>query len=166
LATTLLRFACARLTQAAFSSSLACSGDMGSGSIMCKQNSAVDDEVRPFVVLLRGLLSPSPARQSSVPCGACQYFDCQSCSRWIANRVPQPPAFLQKDETVQIKLEEEVALTFALRYLNFFAKVRRLYSRFVSPPISVAKCVFPAVVPAGCLLLLFKSFMSSILGCV
>jgi len=51
------------------------SGDMGSGSIMCKQNAAVDDE---------------------------------------------------KDETVQIKLEEEVALTFALRYLNFFAKATPL----------------------------------------
>lgn len=32
---------------------------------------------------------------------------------------------LQKeDQSVSIKLEEEVALTFALRYLNYFAKVR------------------------------------------
>jgi len=51
------------------------SGDMGTGSIMCKQNASVDDE---------------------------------------------------KEDTVQIKLEEEVSLTFALRYLNFFAKATPL----------------------------------------
>lgn len=50
------------------------SGDMGTGSIVCKQNSAVDEE----------------------------------------------------DDSIQIKLEEEVSLTFALRYLNFFAKATPL----------------------------------------
>lgn len=50
-------------------------GDMGTGSITCKQNSGVDGD--------------------------------------------------EKDE-VQIKLEEEVSLTFALRYLNSFAKATPL----------------------------------------
>lgn len=49
-------------------------GDMGTGSITCKQNAAVDDE----------------------------------------------------KDAVQIKLEEEVSLTFALRYLNSFAKATPL----------------------------------------
>lgn len=49
-------------------------GDLGSGSITCKQHNAVDDG----------------------------------------------------DDTVQIKLEEEVSLTFALRYLNSFAKATPL----------------------------------------
>src|ERR1700704_4896508 len=49
-------------------------GDMGAGSIICKQNTSIDDE----------------------------------------------------EDQVQIKLEEEVALTFALRYLNFFAKATSL----------------------------------------
>ena len=47
------------------------SGDLGTGSITCKQNAAVDDD----------------------------------------------------KDSVQIKLDEEVSLTFALRYLNSFAKV-------------------------------------------
>jgi proliferating cell nuclear antigen len=51
-------------------------GDMGSGSIVCKSNSAVDDE----------------------------------------------------DDAVIIKVEEDVSLTFALRYLNFFAKATPLSS--------------------------------------
>jgi len=51
-------------------------GDMGSGSIMCKQNASIDDD--------------------------------------------------EKEDTVQIKLEDEVSLTFALRYLNFFAKATPL----------------------------------------
>lgn len=50
------------------------SGDMGTGSIVCKSNSSVDDE----------------------------------------------------SEAVVIKVEEEVELTFALRYLNFFAKATPL----------------------------------------
>lgn len=50
------------------------SGDMGTGSIICKQNSSVDDE----------------------------------------------------EDQVNIKLEDEVALTFALRYLNFFTKATPL----------------------------------------
>jgi len=50
------------------------SGDMGTGSIICKQNPSVDEE----------------------------------------------------DDAVVIKLEDEVALTFALRYLNFFAKATPL----------------------------------------
>ena len=49
----------------------AVAGDMGTGSIVCKQNQAVDDD---------------------------------------------------EDEQIVIKMEEEVSLTFALRYLNFFAK--------------------------------------------
>lgn len=49
-------------------------GDMGTGSIVCKQSAGVDEE----------------------------------------------------DESIQIKLEEEVSLTFALRYLNFFAKATPL----------------------------------------
>jgi len=50
------------------------SGDMGTGSIICKQNPSVDEE----------------------------------------------------DDAVVIKLEDEVSLTFALRYLNFFAKATPL----------------------------------------
>lgn len=50
-------------------------GDMGAGSIICKQSESIDDK---------------------------------------------------PDESVTIKLEEEVALTFALRYLNFFAKATPL----------------------------------------
>lgn len=53
----------------------AVSGDMGTGSIVCKQNSSGDDE---------------------------------------------------EEEAITIKMEEEVALTFALRYLNFFAKATSL----------------------------------------
>lgn len=52
----------------------AVAGDLGTGSIVCKSNSAVDDE----------------------------------------------------EDAVNIKVEEEVALTFALRYLNFFAKATPL----------------------------------------
>jgi len=52
------------------------SGDMGTGSIVCKQNQSVDEE----------------------------------------------------SDNIQIKLEEEVSLTFALRYLNFFAKATPLSS--------------------------------------
>jgi len=52
----------------------AVSGDMGTGSIVCKQNTSVDEE----------------------------------------------------GDNIQIKLEEEVSLTFALRYLNFFAKATPL----------------------------------------
>jgi proliferating cell nuclear antigen len=51
-------------------------GDLGTGSIVCKSNSAVDDE----------------------------------------------------DDAVIIKVEEDVSLTFALRYLNFFAKATPLSS--------------------------------------
>jgi len=54
----------------------AVSGDMGTGSIVCKQNTSVDEE----------------------------------------------------GDNIQIKLEEEVSLTFALRYLNFFAKATPLSS--------------------------------------
>jgi len=61
----------------------AVSGDMGTGSIICKQNPAVDEE----------------------------------------------------DDAVVIKLEEEVSLTFALRYLNFFAKATPL-SDYVSLKMS------------------------------
>jgi proliferating cell nuclear antigen len=50
------------------------SGDMGTGSIVCKQNAAVDEE----------------------------------------------------EDSVIIKVEEEMSLTFALRYLNFFAKATPL----------------------------------------
>eukprot|EP00808_Paulinella_micropora_P023664 g214.t1 len=50
------------------------SGDMGTGSIICKQDPSVDDE----------------------------------------------------DDSVQIKLEEKISLTFALRYLNFFSKATPL----------------------------------------
>jgi len=53
----------------------AVSGDMGTGSIVCKQNQSVDDE---------------------------------------------------EEEQIAIKMEEEVSLTFALRYLNFFAKATPL----------------------------------------
>lgn len=52
----------------------AVAGDLGTGSIVCKSNSAVDDE----------------------------------------------------EDSVNIKVEEEVSLTFALRYLNFFAKATPL----------------------------------------
>lgn len=52
------------------------SGDMGTGSIVCKQTNGVDEE----------------------------------------------------DDQIQIQLEEEVSLTFALRYLNFFAKATPLSS--------------------------------------
>jgi len=52
-------------------------GDLGTGSIVCKQGGAVDEK---------------------------------------------------EDEQVQIKLEDEVSLTFALRYLNFFAKATPLSS--------------------------------------
>jgi len=52
----------------------AVAGELGTGSIVCKSNSAVDDE----------------------------------------------------EEAVSIKVEEEVSLTFALRYLNFFAKATPL----------------------------------------
>jgi len=51
------------------------SGDMGNGSIVCKQNAAVDED---------------------------------------------------EEEQIQIKMEEEVSLTFALRYLNSFAKATPL----------------------------------------
>ena len=53
----------------------AVSGDMGTGSIVCKQNAAVDED---------------------------------------------------EEEQIQIKMEEEVSLTFALRYLNSFAKATPL----------------------------------------
>jgi len=53
----------------------AVAGDMGTGSIVCKQNQGVDEE---------------------------------------------------EDEQIVIKMEEEVSLTFALRYLNFFAKATPL----------------------------------------
>jgi len=55
------------------------SGDMGNGSIICKQNPAVDEE----------------------------------------------------EEPITIKCEDEIALTFALRYLNFFAKATPLYDTVV-----------------------------------
>lgn len=61
----------------------AVAGDMGTGSIICKQDSSVDEE----------------------------------------------------DDAVVIKLEDEVSLTFALRYLNFFAKATPL-SNFVSLKLS------------------------------
>jgi len=60
------------------------SGDLGTGSIVCKQNQASDEE---------------------------------------------------EEESVTIKLEEEVSLTFALRYLNFFAKATPL-SKTVSLKMS------------------------------
>ena len=53
----------------------AVAGDMGTGSIVCKQNAGVDDD---------------------------------------------------EDEQIVIKMDEEVSLTFALRYLNFFAKATPL----------------------------------------
>jgi len=56
------------------------SGDIGSGSIICKQGGGIDDE---------------------------------------------------EEESVSIKLEDEVSLTFALRYLNFFSKATPLSSHVI-----------------------------------
>ena len=66
-------------------------GDMGNGSIICKQNASVDEVFFDFSLLL---------------------FMVLSTLLWF-----------QESESIDIKLKTDVSLTFALRYLNSFAKV-------------------------------------------
>jgi proliferating cell nuclear antigen len=80
-------------------------GDMGTGNIVCKANSSVDDEddaVRH---------APTASHHHKAHTHRITQHEHQ-----LTHTLPQ----------VSVRCEEEVSLTFALRYLNFFAKATPL----------------------------------------
>lgn len=95
-------------------------GDMGQGSIVCRQNSSVDR--------VRVSRRPATTIRSRV-CGVV----CVVCGCWLLTRGFGDGGVggVQPDDSIVIDLKENVTLTFALRYLNYFTKATPLSSTVV-----------------------------------